>query len=48
MIRAKGLVKRQVLFGVNKGRYMGTIIIFFLYFCLETSLACVAGILKGI
>ena len=29
MIRAKGLVKRQVLFGVKTGRYMGTIIIFF-------------------
>ena len=48
MIRAKGLVKRQVLFGFKNRAIHGIDYHLFLYLCLETSLACVAGILKGI
>ena len=48
MIRAKGLVKRQVLFGVKNRAIHGNDYHLFLYLCLETSLACLAGILKGI
>ena len=48
IIRAKGLVKRQVLVGVKNRAIHGNDYHRFLYLCLETSLACVAGILKEI
>ena len=48
MITAKGLVKRQVLFGVKKQGDTWERLSSFSLFVFRTSLACVAGILKGI
>ena len=48
MISANGLINRQVLFGVKNRAIHGNDYNLFLYLCLDTSLARVAGILKGI